>query len=1443
MAELTALLLLVFCHAFFPSAESALIVSAPPSETVELGNDVTIPCTFEVEKTTINLQYLAIVWEFQGSAIVKFDNKGAQNLPNKYMKNPGPENGVADLYVRNASVSDIGTYRCTVVYSPDTVHKEIDLKLYARPSISSVEKVNIGHEQDQISCSVTRFYPGKITVELVKDGTVVNVCGLSRSDKNNDGTFSMNCTLTLPSTEKPKSLSCRVLHESLPEPIKQDIRLLYNDDGGDTTGVVVGVIVGVAVLIVLLIIAVVLYKKKSGNSDVLVSKILGTKMMEGETTTLHCTSYNRSQETKVKWIINNKDGTTCEITETRWEDNEDQQPLMSTEYKVSTEKTSSQKKKSLHDITTKLTFIPSVSRHLGSTVTCRFTDKGSEETTHKINDIYAKPQFMEPIQFTITDLGDVQVAASFSRFHPKPLQISWSSIKGQSQQKLPSEEEDKKNPDATFNLTSKCTISGDVFKDSTNKVTITWNHESMDKPQTRELSAKDLPWRPQVRDTIDHVIHGNEILFRCSVSNYFPDALTVKWFEKKKDRPDLIEVSESEKYTVPKIISDRTDKKTFTATSCLSVKKSLCTDEDVVFICRVDHPGLDEAIEAQTAEARDTEVQTFFVNNIQGPQKWYDGEKVVLYCAASYCTQDTQVTWIVTEKDGTEHEIREDSGGAIMKKDSGRYMEFVAHRERTDMSDVQGLLDVTSCLSFTPSVSKHKSITISCRISCEGRIREKTFQRKQLYAKPKVLNPIKLSLTDSGEVLCTLHIEEFYPSDIQIKWNGKENPSSGKTVKNADGSYTLESECKLPGSFFRDPQSTVKVSWRHESMNDWEWREMSPVDKDFPWKPELREIPVPNLLAGITATLKCEVSNVFPDVLSVKWLRKEKDSPDIYPLVHGDRYMISDVTPERQKDHTFTYRACVKFTPSVTSDQGTEITFRVEHPSLGKPAERSTGPLSIQDVQSVAASQENTQTDSALQDGIKDQQTTEPQKNLIVGDIRGRDQWTQGRKVTLQCPVSYCPEDVTVVWTVTEKDGKIQEVSTVIDQPSKEREVLKTSGYFLTKETEESDIKGLYNVTSILSFMPTVQRHYGSLITCRVTSNGETKDKKLQPKSVHAKPQVLDPVSASLAESGDVTCSLNLQNFYPKHITVKWTTEQNPLKSTDNLQENPDHTYNVCSRCTVQKTLFKDPNFKLNVTWSHKTMKEKGTRVLTRSEIVNSFLWRPVMQEVPVPRVLIGRPNTFQYNISRYRPDAVTVSWYKKEKGQMESLHDNDKYKTSITESQVQPDSTFSCTARLLFTPTVKDQESEIICRVEHPSLETPLERSSGVLRVQSIPKNRKPFRVTPGKEEVKYSLIIESFYPKDIQIQWFYVSEEETQPRPSAERYQTNMDKSFTVPTECKISQKDVKKPNSKIRVTWSHESMDDPESKEMCIGGKGSGDNDVNDLTDLFNTASINS
>ncbi|XP_066433991.1 uncharacterized protein [Eleutherodactylus coqui] len=413
-----------------------------------------------------------------------------------------------------------------------------------------------------------------------------------------------------------------------------------------------------------------------------------------------------------------------------------------------------------------------------------------------------------------------------------------------------------------------------------------------------------------------------------------------------------------------------------------------------------------------------------------------------------------------------------------------------------------------------------------------------------------------------------------------------------------------------------------------------------------------------------------------------------------------------------------------------------------------------------------------------------------------------------GQPNTLQYNISgYYPDALTVSWYKKDK-GALESVPV--------HDTYKTS---VTESQRQPD--STYSCTASLLFTPTLKDGESEVI-CRVDhpSLEGPLERSTGPLRVQGKPKSRKPISVTLGKE-EVKCSLVLERFYPRDIQITWdcVSEQETqcCPSTERFTTNMDKSYGVTSDCRIPEKDLKNPNVKVRVMWIHESMDDPGSREMAIRD--EGFPWRPVIQEVPVPHVLMGQPNTLQYNISGYYPDALTVSWYKKDKGALESVPVHDKYKTSVTESQRQPDSTYSCTASLLFTPTLKDGESEVICRVDHPSLEGPLERSTGPLRVQGKPKSRKPISVTLGKEEVKCSLVLERFYPRDIQITWVCVSEQETQRCPSTERFTTNMDKSYGVTSDCRIPEKDLKNPNVKVRVMWIHESMDDPGSREMAI------------------------
>ncbi|XP_075422596.1 uncharacterized protein LOC142463566 isoform X3 [Ascaphus truei] len=1539
--------LLLILRTLFLPVDAMLEVNAPSPHSALLGSDVTLPCTFGVGNEPVNPQFLAVLWFFGGKEILRSDNKGKSLRSGVVFNEQETRTGIASLRLPNVNISDGGIYQCKVIYSPEIRTKDVRLAVYAQPTITLLEKSATNEEKDQLLCSVTGFYPMDITVTLLRNKQVLNGSSLSNHQMNIDGTYRVNSTVTILPTEKLKgqTLSCQVQHTSLPVPLQKDTQLVYEADGKTETNVMVLVasIIGSLVLIgAVIAVFCFLNRRKKGFRRLLVSNIQGPQTwIDGEKTTMYCTASYCPEDVHVTWIVKKRDGTTCEIPEIPSVETEEEEPLMSREYLVNKKKADAVGIKGLYDFTSSFSFIPSISRHVDSSLVCKFVcGEKTEEKTFVFKSIYAKPKVLEPIQLTICESGDVLHSLKLESFYPRDIQISWSCGEGKAQDEKTFGDDIQSNSNNTFSLESKCKTPGNLFKDPAFKVWVTWKHASMDVSESRELSAKDFPWRPQIEDRpIQSVLVNNEVKLHCTISKYFPDALTVKWFEKRKGSRELFPASASEKYKIPEIRSGRETGKTFTCKACLVFTKPQSSEQEAEFICRVEHPSLDQPIELSTGPLRETEIPGFMVSSIQGPDKWSEGEKVTLYCTASYCTEDVQVAWIMTERDGTVREISEIPKGVELVPRG-----YVVTRERTDISDREGLQDFTTSLSFIPSMSEHKSMTLICKFVCGGKSKEKRFEHKCLYAKPKVSGPVKLAFGDLGEELCSLDLQKFYPKDIQIHWScgvghSQKTMTSVEHVKDNDLTFDVHSECSIFGHLFKDPAFTVQVSWKHDSMDVQESRELSVRGKEFPWHPEIQEIPIPNLFITNPVTLVCKISNIYPDILGVKWLKKEKDSQDLFPLVHSEKYKIPDTRLEKQTDQTFSCKACLTFTPSVSTEQGAEFICRVEHPSLEKPKERTTGPLGIigfPKVKDITRSEDGTLTldvdgfypkiitiswkvalqssveesktltstviftensdgsykvtsscdprnndlnenkpyvvtatvehgalespihkttsferkyqeimmnaplsqeqnhPSTSADAEKETSTTEsslvkPQRDyqrFIVNTIQGPQKWTNGKNVTLYCTASYCTEDVNVTWIVRERGGRGWEISDSPTGESKKQEALVSSGYVATREwTEKSDKEGLFNITSSLIFTPSLSKHTGMALICKFVCDGETKEKRLEIKSIHAKPMVLDPIKLTLCDSGELLYSLNLQCFYPKDLKISWTrrVEQSQCTKTsrEQLQENSDLTFNLQSECQIPGNLLKDPAFKLCVRWEHETMDGPESRELSLRD--PDFPWHPTIQEIPVAHILSDRPFTLQFRISEYFPDSLAVTWFKKEKGSQELLpvSHSDKYSIPDIRSGKQANNTYTCTACLSFTPSLSSEQGAVfICRVEHPSLERPTEGKTRPLQIMAKPKIMGSLQLSLcDSGEVLCSVTLHSLYPNDIHIRWCCGTRPSPQTLTSKEKCKENSDLTFNVTSECRIPGNLLKDPASKTCVTWKHESMDYPESRECSI------------------------
>ncbi|XP_073492215.1 natural cytotoxicity triggering receptor 3 ligand 1-like [Aquarana catesbeiana] len=238
MATVKVLFLILLWKTSFLHNEAGLVVFAPSPHRAQLGENFVLPCSFKVDDPSINIQFFATLWLFQGNEVLRLDNKGTLSQPRMSINQQDITKGIANMEIRNVTLSDIGKYRCIIIYSPQKEFKDIDLSVYATPLVK-IEKVKKEDKTSSALCSVMGFYPRNISVEILMDGTIMEDSVLSEHRTNADGTYSVNKTWTIPTDVSPKMLSCSVRHETLSPSVQKDLQLGYEAFLHNEAGLVV----------------------------------------------------------------------------------------------------------------------------------------------------------------------------------------------------------------------------------------------------------------------------------------------------------------------------------------------------------------------------------------------------------------------------------------------------------------------------------------------------------------------------------------------------------------------------------------------------------------------------------------------------------------------------------------------------------------------------------------------------------------------------------------------------------------------------------------------------------------------------------------------------------------------------------------------------------------------------------------------------------------------------------------------------------------------------------------------------------------------------------------------------------------------------------------------------------------------------------------------------
>ncbi|XP_077303675.1 uncharacterized protein LOC143923729 isoform X8 [Lithobates pipiens] len=1310
---LVRFLLLLLC---LQQTGHALQLTAPSSHRAMMGEDVNISCSFTISNPPINKPFLAITWYFQAKKILSVQNTKVIATDPRMSYTGRAEDGIADLSISNITIMDGGIYKCSILYTPKREEKEIRLDIQAPPQISITEKLVVKNRENVLRSVISGFYPVDIDIKWLRDGKILDNVIMEKPLRDLDGTYSVRSSVTITPTKEDREriFSCRVQHESLTAPLQEDFQLVY------------GAIPSIHI-----------------TSQAFI--------LDVEQTLVCSVSGFYPESIVVNWFLNDtlvKNIKTRRISSSAVEsdydfiptqENRDMELRCVVEHATLTTPHVERLRVQVTDLTAKYKkLVPIVAvvliSILGTVTFYVLCMKKKKKSLPKVRDIARSPGGI----FTL----DVH------HFYPEAITISWEVIQP------PSSTEPRpidstilmhQNQDGTFNATSSSeSLRGVIREDEPYIVRASVQHKKLKYPSQREWKSddkdnRDFLSRPEVEmKTISKLFVNKQTQLVCTISNFYPDNLTVEWFKKEKGKQELVHIVNSEKYKITNSKSQHPDK-TFTCTELLEVTPSP-EDQGSEVICKVSHPSLEEPIEKTT-----------------GPL--------------------------------------------------------------------------------------------------------------HVLAKPEIQQSIQLPINASGDIMASFRLSSFYPKDINVTWmygpTQEQKQSTEAISDNPDGTFTVTSQCTIPGNLCENPQFRVRVAWNHPSMGSPEYREISLQDPDFPWRPKIKGITPFILQLHQEVTVRCTISGYFSNNLTVTWIEKKGNAvTDCTQNRHN--YTISDIRHERMADNSYQCSPSLSFTP-ISDKEDLEFICRVEHPSLEHPIERSTGPPRV----NVAPQETDIKVTPSESDRVLcslilrmfypqniDIKWSNVKLNIPILPSTKKIIQTNDEKLfdaVSECVIPWksLESSVRVTWTHDSLKEPGHRDLRITDLPwhphieelnlsdlklnTESKIQVKISGYFPEDLTVEWNMKktgtgGLvavdinkykseigghqrqsdntYSCTASLLFTPTLPEDQRSEFICKVQhpSLEQPIERRIGPLQITVAPQMIEPVRFSLSDSGEVRCSLTLKRFYPPDIKIRWSAGESQAKLMDHSQpaQSADgETFDVTSVCTLPRSLC----FPVYVTWEHQSVTEPQSIILNPSDLP----WHPHIEELNLSDLKLNTESKIQVKISGYFPEDLTVEWNKKEMGTDRFVAVDNKYKTEITGHQRQSDNTNSCTASLLFTPTLpEDQRSEFICRVQHPSLEQDIQRRIGPLQITVAPQMIEPVRFSLSDSgEVRCSLTLKRFYPPDIKIRWS-AGESQTKLMDHSQPAQSADGETFDVTSVCTL-------PRSlcfPVYVTWEHQSVKEPPS-----------------------------
>ncbi|XP_064425372.1 uncharacterized protein LOC102351135 [Latimeria chalumnae] len=957
------------------------------------------------------------------------------------------------------------------------------------------------------------------------------------------------------------------------------------------------------------------------------------------------------------------------------------------------------------------------------------------------------------------------------------------------------------------------------------------------KVKTKELDEGNrvhvvhLDFAPPRLSVPDPLVTENEASeLICNVDGYYPELISVWWLR------DGVLQHDSQRNT-----TRRNEDGTFNTTSTYTLTPT-DKDKNISYACRVNHTALMEPLQTKfTLEFKPepSKVNIFLILFIPALV-------AVMIALGVLFRKEIRAVWMTKKPDGCAE------SDETVPEGEGSKTPLLEMAKSPAMSSVDGKKVLSPMMLFTSMVNydphlEDDGAEISCTFLANGKeilikkntpsihilekrsvsesddctpvnvpTKTKELSKKEKENVPEISMPPALFVGEEVSLTCSL--KGSFPKGVKTKWIETLNVNKEKREFLEDDpdrtNYKVKStwvtekgEKEIISTLTFKPSVTddrAEFTCEFISESGTEVAKSKRERCTVLARPEVSDI---EEKYDEKATFTVNVNSFYPKDIKIKWYWNNMEQKDEF------RY------PDENLDNTFSIRKTWEI-PKSEIQSGHKIRVDIEHKSMEATVTKeitATNP----EKRSVSESDDRT----PINVPTKTEELSKKEKENVP-EISMPPALFVGKEVSLTCSLKGSfPKGVKTKWIEILNVNK-EKREFLEDDPDRTNYKVKS-----TWVTE----KGEKEIISTLTFKPSVTDDQAEF-TCEFISESGTEVAKSKRErcTVLARPEVSD-----IEEKYDekATFTVNVNSFYPKDIKIKWYWNNMEQKDEFRYPDvNLDNTFSIRKTWEIPKSEIQSGH-KIRVDIEHKSMEATVTKKITatnpeKRSVSESDDRTPInvptkteelskkekenVPEISMPSALfVGKEVSLTCSLKGSFPKGVKTKWIEilnvnKEKREfLEDDPDRTNYKVKSTWVTEKGEKEIIST--LTFKPSVTDDQAEFTCEFISESgtevAKSKRERCTVLARPEVSDIEEK------YDEKATFTVNVNSFYPKDIKIKWYWNNMEQK----DEFRYpDVNLDNTFSIRKTWEIPKSEIHS-GHKIRVDIEHKSMEATVTKEI--------------------------